>query len=84
MSWAAWFLRKKTDYTLPSGHCEQGTITLSVNPGRADALETGDAACIAKARGLVAGVKGITDIATATGLLREQPLQKVRLRPKHA
>ncbi|WBM70425.1 putative addiction module antidote protein [Buttiauxella sp. WJP83] len=38
----------------------------------ADALETGDAAYIAKALGVVARAKGMTDVATETGLSREQ------------
>lgn len=38
----------------------------------ADALETGDAAYIAKALGVVARAKGMSDIARETGLSREQ------------
>jgi len=38
----------------------------------ADALETGDAAYIAKALGVVARAKGMTVIAEETGLSREQ------------
>ncbi|WP_342322675.1 addiction module antidote protein [Kosakonia sp. BYX6] len=38
----------------------------------ADALETGDAAYIAKALGVVARAKGMAQIATETGLSREQ------------
>lgn len=38
----------------------------------ADAFETGDAAYIAKALGIVARAKGMTDIAHETGLSREQ------------
>lgn len=38
----------------------------------ADAFETGDAAYIANALGIVARAKGMTDIATHTGLSREQ------------
>lgn len=38
----------------------------------ADALETGDAAYIAKALGVVARAKGMTKIASETGLSREQ------------
>jgi probable addiction module antidote protein len=38
----------------------------------ADALETGDAAYIAKALGIVARAKGMTQIAGKTGLSREQ------------
>jgi probable addiction module antidote protein len=38
----------------------------------ADALETGDAAYIAKALGIVARAKGMTQIAAQTGLSREQ------------
>ena len=37
-----------------------------------DALATGDAAFIAKALGIVARVKGMTEIARKTGLSREQ------------
>lgn len=38
----------------------------------ADALETGDAAYIAKALGVVARAKGMTEISEQTGLSREQ------------
>lgn len=38
----------------------------------ADALETGDAAYIARALGAIARAKGMTDIAAETGLSREQ------------
>ena len=38
----------------------------------ADALETGDAPYIAKALGVVARAKGMTELARATGLSREQ------------
>lgn len=38
----------------------------------ADALETGDAAYIAKALGIVARAKGMAQIAAQTGLSREQ------------
>lgn len=38
----------------------------------ADALETGDAAYIAKAMGVVARAKGMTELARETGLAREQ------------
>jgi probable addiction module antidote protein len=38
----------------------------------ADALETGDAAYIAKALGIVARAKGMAQIANDTGLSREQ------------
>ena len=38
----------------------------------ADALEIGDAAYIAKALGVVARAKGMTEIARETGLSREQ------------
>lgn len=38
----------------------------------ADALETGDAAYISKALGIVARAKGMTQIAGQTGLSREQ------------
>ncbi len=38
----------------------------------ADALETGNAAFIAKALGIVARAKGMTQIASETGLSREQ------------
>lgn len=37
-----------------------------------DALETGDAAYIAKAMGVVARAKGMTELARETGLSREQ------------
>ncbi|MRS90293.1 putative addiction module antidote protein [Enterobacteriaceae bacterium RIT714] len=38
----------------------------------ADALETGDAAYIAKALGVIARAKGMSQIAAQTGLSREQ------------
>ena len=38
----------------------------------ADAFETGDAAHIAAALGVVARAKGMTELATKTGLSREQ------------
>lgn len=38
----------------------------------ADALETGDTAYIAKAMGVVARAKGMTELAKETGLSREQ------------
>lgn len=38
----------------------------------ADAFETGDAAYIAKALGIVARARGMTEIAHETGLSREQ------------
>ena len=38
----------------------------------ADAFETGDARYIAKALGVVARAKGMTNVARATGLAREQ------------
>ncbi len=38
----------------------------------ADALETGDAAYIAKALGVIARAKGMTEISQKTGLSREQ------------
>lgn len=37
-----------------------------------DALETGDAAYIAKSMGVVARAKGMTELAQQTGLSREQ------------
>jgi len=38
----------------------------------ADALETGDSAYIAKAMGVVARAKGMTELSRETGLSREQ------------
>lgn len=38
----------------------------------ADALDTGDTAYIAKAMGVVARAKGMTELAKETGLTREQ------------
>ena len=38
----------------------------------ADALETGDSAYIAKAMGVIARAKGMTELARETGLSREQ------------
>lgn len=44
----------------------------------ADALETGDAAYIARALGVIARAKGMTDIAAETGLSREQLYRSFR------
>ena len=41
-------------------------------PPNPDAFETGDATYIAKALGVVARAKGMTEIAKKTGLSREQ------------
>lgn len=57
-----------TDYDFSAALVDDEEIAFFM----ADALETGDAAYIAKALGVVARAKGMTDVATETGLSREQ------------
>lgn len=57
-----------TDYDFAAALVDDEEIAFFM----ADALETGDAAYIAKALGVVARAKGMTDVATETGLSREQ------------
>lgn len=57
-----------TDYDFTAALVDDEQIAIFM----ADALETGDAAYIAKALGVVARAKGMTDVATETGLSREQ------------
>lgn len=57
-----------TDYDFTAALVDDEEIAFFM----ADALETGDAAYIAKALGIVARAKGMTDVATETGLSREQ------------
>lgn len=57
-----------TDYDPAEALVDDETIAIFM----ADALETGDAAYIAKALGVVARAKGMTEVATETGLSREQ------------
>lgn len=57
-----------TDYDFSAALVDDEEIAFFM----ADALETGDAAYIAKALGIVARAKGMTDVATETGLSREQ------------
>ncbi len=57
-----------TDYDFTAALVDDEEIAFFM----ADALETGDAAYIAKALGVVARAKGMTDVATETGLSREQ------------
>lgn len=59
---------KVTDYDFAAALVDDEEIAFFM----ADALETGDAAYIAKALGIVARAKGMTDVATETGLSREQ------------
>ncbi|MCT4713658.1 putative addiction module antidote protein [Enterobacteriaceae bacterium H18W14] len=59
---------KVTDYDFAAALTGEEEIAFFM----ADALETGDAAYIAKALGIVARAKGMTGIATETGLSREQ------------
>lgn len=59
---------KLTDYDLAAALVNDGEIAIFM----ADAFETGDAAFIAKALGVVARAKGMTQIAGETGLSREQ------------
>lgn len=57
-----------TDYDFAAALVDDEEIAFFM----ADALETGDAAYIAKALGVVARAKGMTDVAAETGLSREQ------------
>lgn len=56
------------DYDPASSLIDPETIAIFV----ADAFETGDAAYIAKAMGVVARAKGMTELARESGLSREQ------------
>lgn len=59
---------KVTDYEPANALVDDEEIAFFM----ADALETGDAAFIAQALGVVARAKGMTSVATETGLSREQ------------
>ncbi|WP_202307122.1 addiction module antidote protein [Dryocola clanedunensis] len=59
---------KITDYDFTSALVDDEAIAIFM----ADALETGDAAHIASALGIVAKAKGMTSVAADTGLSREQ------------
>jgi probable addiction module antidote protein len=59
---------KLTDYDPAAALVDDEAIAVFM----ADAFETGDAAFIAKALGVVARAKGMTQIAGETGLSREQ------------
>lgn len=59
---------KVTDYDPAAALVDDEEIAFFM----ADALETGDAAFIAQALGVVARAKGMTSVATETGLSREQ------------
>lgn len=59
---------KLTDYDPAAALVDDDEIAALM----ADAFETGDAAFIAKALGVVARAKGMTEIARKTGLSREQ------------
>ncbi|WP_408626189.1 addiction module antidote protein [Dryocola clanedunensis] len=59
---------KITDYDFTAALVDDEAIAIFM----ADALETGDAAHIASALGIVAKAKGMTSVAADTGLSREQ------------
>lgn len=59
---------KITDYDFTAALVDDEAIAIFM----ADALETGDAAHIASALGIVAKAKGMTLVAADTGLSREQ------------
>jgi probable addiction module antidote protein len=59
---------KITDYDFTAALVDDEAIAIFM----ADALETGDAAHIANALGIVARTKGMASIAADTGLSREQ------------
>ncbi|MGK7244581.1 addiction module antidote protein [Buttiauxella agrestis] len=59
---------KVTDYDPAAALVDDEEIAFFM----ADALETGDAAFIAQALGVVARAKGMKSVATETGLSREQ------------
>lgn len=61
-------MNKLTPYDPAAALVNDEAITVFM----ADALETGDAAYIARALGVIARAKGMTDIAAETGLSREQ------------
>lgn len=61
-------MNKLTDYDPASALVDNEEIAFFM----ADALATGDAAYIAKALGVVARAKGMSQVATETGLSREQ------------
>ncbi len=61
-------MKNLTIYDPASALVDDECITIFMN----DALETGDAAYIAEALGVVARAKGMNAIATETGLSREQ------------
>ncbi len=63
---------KKREKTYPYDPAEDLTSKEGIAVFMADALETGDAAYIAKALGVVARAKGMSEIARETGLSREQ------------
>lgn len=61
-------MNKLTHYDPAAALINDEAIAVFIN----DALETGNAAFIAKALGVVARAKGMSTIATETGLSREQ------------
>lgn len=61
-------MNKLTHYDPAAALINDEAIAVFIN----DALETGNAAYIAKALGVVARAKGMSTIATETGLSREQ------------
>jgi probable addiction module antidote protein len=61
-----------SEKTYPYDPAEDLTSKEAIAIFMADALETGDAAYIAKALGVVARSKGMTELARETGLSREQ------------
>lgn len=62
----------KRSKTRPYDPAEDLTSKEAVAIFMADALETGDAAHIARALGIVAHARGMSEIARETGLSREQ------------
>jgi probable addiction module antidote protein len=61
-------MNKLTHYDPAAALINDEAIAVFIN----DALETGNAAFIAKALGVVARAKGMSTLATETGLSREQ------------
>ena len=63
---------KRREKTYPYDSAEDLANKEAIAVFMADALETGDAAHIAKALGVVARAKGMSELARETGLSREQ------------
>jgi probable addiction module antidote protein len=62
------YMNKLTSYDPATALIDDEAIVIFIN----DALETGDAAYIAKVLGVVARAKGVSQVAAETGLSREQ------------